>query len=294
MAYAEKKEILQALYRHMILTTNQLAIYLNYPLLTLDEIMEQLKEQGLVRSISLSFLEGNQVGFMLSAYGAKAAASLSGEEEVFRSKVNEHQQIQLERVYRTNAFFISLIRHSLVFKGEGLIEWQSNHEVAETYAHFKDLGQELAPLRPDGLGIYLIPGRGKLILHLQFDNSSENGMQLKDTLRNYGRWLSSIWLERGPVHVLFLTQNESRAKRLLECWHSLCKDPLFNKSDPMVWAISEKDWKQAGVSGALWSGVDGRGVLLKDMPVSPLPPESNLPIAGKRRKELLAIQKNQY
>jgi hypothetical protein len=291
MYYAAKKEMLITLYRYTMMTSQQLAMVLHYQLPTIYSMVVELKEKGLVRSIPLPFLRKNHVGYILTAYGAKAAASLVGEEDVFRAKVWEDDPIQLEHFYGTNAFFISLIRHSLITSGEGLLEWQSTRESAEQYAHFKESGQKISPLRPDGMGTYLLPNRGKLILHVEYDTGSENLWKLQDKLWNYGKLLPSIWNAVASVHVLFITQIDSRPKRLLELWHSLCVGPLLGKSVPKIWAISERMWDQSGVTEALWWGTDGVRIRLKDMPLLPLPPEENLPILGKQLRERSPMQK---
>ncbi|MFC4306406.1 replication-relaxation family protein [Cohnella boryungensis] len=216
MYYSAKKEILILLYRYTMLTARQLAIVMHYQVPTIYGIICELKEQGLVRSIPLPFLRKNHVGYILTGYGAKAAASLSGEEEVFRAKDWEKEPVQLEHYYGTNAFFISLIRQSLPHSGEGLLEWQSTREAAEQYAHFKESGQKSMLLRPDGIGSYLLPDRGKLVLHVEYDTGSENQWKLQDKLWMYGRVLPSVWNAVESVHVCFVTQIEARPKRLLE------------------------------------------------------------------------------
>lgn len=291
MYYAAKKEMLVALYRYTMMTSQQLATVLHYQVPTIYGIVVELKEQGLVRSIPLPFLRKNHVGYILTGYGAKAAASLVGEEDVFRAKAWEDNPVQLEHFYGTNAFFVSLIRHSLLHSGEGLLEWQSTRESAEQYAHFKESGQKLAPLRPDGMGSYLLPGRGKLILHVEYDTGSENLWKLQDKLWNYGKLLPSIWNAVESVNVLFVTQIEARPKRLLELWRSLGEGPLLCKSMPRIWAISEKEWVQSGAAEALWWGTGGERMRLKDMPVLPLPPEANLPIVGKQPRERSPMRK---
>lgn len=291
MYYAAKKELLITLYRFTMMTSQQLATILHYKLPTIYGMVVELKETGLVRSIPLPFLRKNHVGYILTAYGAKAAASLVGEEHVFRAKPWEDNPIQLEHFYGTNAFFISLIRHSLLTPGEGLLEWQSTRESAEQYAHFKESGQKLSPLRPDGMGTYLLPERGKLILHVEYDTGSENLWKLQDKLWNYGKLLLSIWNAVTSVHVLLITQIDSRPKRLLELWNSLCLGPLLGKNVPRIWAISEKTWIQNGVAEAFWLGTGGERMRLKDMPLLPLPPEVNLPILGKQLRERSPMQK---
>jgi hypothetical protein len=280
MDYTAKKEILQSLYRYMMFTTKQLAIYLHYPVSLINENVDQLIAQGLVRSMALHFLRKNQVGYILSAYGSKAAASLLGEEEVFRANISESKQ--LEHIYRSNDFFIGLIKHSLHFKDEGLIEWLSDREVIETYDRIKELKQGNLPLHPDGLGIYLIPGRGKLVFHLEYTKDYENLQQLENKLWEYGNCIPSIWDERGQINVLFISQKESLPERLIKCWYSMCDDSTLNTSNPMVWCISERDWFQTGVATAQWWGAGGKQVRLKDMPLLPLPLRENFPVIGKR------------
>jgi DNA-binding MarR family transcriptional regulator len=156
MYHTAKKEMLITIYRYTRMTSNQLAMVLHYQVPTIYGIVVELKKQGLIRSIVLPFLRKNHVGYILTAYGVKAAASLVGEEEVFRAKAFEEDPVQLEHLYGTNAFFVSLIRQSHLFTGEGLLEWQSTREAAEQYAHFKPFGQKHTPLRPDGIVSYLL------------------------------------------------------------------------------------------------------------------------------------------
>ncbi|MGG1314222.1 replication-relaxation family protein [Cohnella laeviribosi] len=285
MYEAAKKEMLATIYRYGPMTASQLATVMNYRLPTLYAMASQLSRQGLVRSIPLPFLRLNHVGYGLTAEGAKAAAMLAGEEEGFRMKAWEKHPVQLEHVYGTNAFFVSLIRHSLAHEGEGLTEWQSTREAAEQYASFKESGKKTMLLRPDGLCTYVLPGRGRLVLHLEYDTGSENQWKLQDKLWLYGRVLSAAWRAVTAVHVLFVTKIESRPKRLLRLWASLGEGPLLGRPLPNVWAISESEWNRRGVDEGLWWGPEGKRIRLKDMPLLPLSSDPDLPLLGKQARE---------
>ncbi|CAM4448862.1 replication-relaxation family protein [Paenibacillus phoenicis] len=284
MYEAAKKELLALVYRYGPMTAKQAAIVLNYRLPTLYAMASQLNRQGLIRSIPLPFLRLNHVGYGLTAQGAKTAALLAGEEDGFRSKAWEKLPMQLEHVYGTNAFFVSLIEHSLHHKGEGITEWQSTREAAEQYAHFKESGKKTMLLRPDGLCTYVLPGRGRLVLHVEYDTGSENQWKLQDKLWLYGRVLSSAWRSVAAVHVMFVTKIESRPKRLLRLWAALGEGPLLGRPLPNVWAISESEWKRKGVEEALWWGVGESRIRLKEMPLLP-PAEADLPLLGKQPRE---------
>ena len=293
MYYTGKKEILNALYRHMILTAQQLSVLLHYRVPSIYGMVMELKGQGLVRRIPLPFLRKNHVGYTLTAYGARAAATLAGEEEIFRAKAWEEDPVQLEHIFGTNAFFISLIQHSLDIAGEGLVEWLDTRETAERYVLIKDSGQKFTPLRPDGFGTYILPHRGKLVFHLEYDTGTETLWRLQDKLWNYGRILSGIWNDVESVHVLILTKVEGRSKSILKLWKSLCKGQLFGINVPQVWSIHEKVWEQNGPDSALWWGIGKDGKSLKEMNVLPFPADSNLPFLGKQIRERSPSVKNE-
>jgi len=293
MYYAAKKEMLVALYRHTMLTAQQLSLYLHYSIKTIYSMAVDLKAQGLIRSTFLPFLRHNHVGYNLTAYGARAAAGLAGDEKVYRAKAWEEDPVQMEHFFGTNAFFISLIRHSLIYDKEGLVEWLDPREAAERYAQFKENGHKAMPVKPDGFGTYLLPDCGRLVFHLEYDTGTESMWRLKDKMWNYGRLLPTIWKKVENVHVLFLTQIEGRARQLLPIWESLCKgDSFIGTPIPQVWAISEMEWKQGGVPHAKWWGVNGERVTLKEMQLLPLPPEAHLPILGKQFREPSPMQRS--
>lgn len=285
MYYAAKKEVLLSLYQHTILTPHQLAVLLNYRVPSIYGMVGELKKMGLLRSLPLPFLRDNQVGYVLSAYGAKAAAALCGEEDIVRPKAWDEDPIQLEHIYGTNEFFVSLIRTSLPIQSEGMVEWLCTRDAAERYAHFKNAGQKkYFPLRPDGYCTY-VSDRGRLILHLEYDTGSENLSRLQDKLWNYARVLTGVWSNVEAVHVLVLTKAEGRPDRILQLWETLCKKPLVGLRLPQVWAITEPEWNAGGFHQSHWLGKNEERKTLREMPVLPMPDHMPLAFLGKQPRE---------
>lgn len=285
MYYAAKKELLEMLYRHILLTADQAADLLNYSKKTVYSMASVLKGEGMLQSVFLPFLRMNHVGYALTREGAKAAARLTGDEEVFRSHGWKEAPVQLEHFYGTNAFFISLIRHSLTQTGEGLLEWLDSREAAERYVQTHAAGRKSRPVKPDGIGTYLLPGQGRLVFHLEYDTGTESTWRLKDKMWNYGRLLPTLWPRVDAVHVLFVTKIASRPGPLIDIWQALCAGSLSGMQLPNVWVIHEKEWMAKGVEAALWWGKDGQRIRLKDMPLLSPPADPNLPILGKHPRE---------
>lgn len=290
MYEAAKKELLALIYRYGPLTPKQAATILNYRLPTLYAMASQLNRRKLLQSIPLPFLRKNHVGYGLTVEGARAAALLAGEEDGFRAKAWEKHPVQLEHVYGTNAFFVSLIAHSLTHEGEGVAEWQSTREAADQYAHFKESGKKTMLLRPDGLCTYVLPGKGRLVLHVEYDTGSENQWKLQDKLWLYGRVLPAAWRQVASVHVLFVTKIEARPKRLLRLWATLVEGPLIGRSLPNVWAISESEWNRRGVEEARWWGAGETRMRLKEMPLLPLAADAEAALLGKQPREPSPMQ----
>lgn len=291
MYYAAKKEVLLVLYQHTMMTAQQLSQLLHYQIPSIYGMATELRKQGLIRSIPLPFLRKNHVGYILSSYGARAAATLSSEETIIRSKAWEEDPVQLEHIFGTNAFFISLVRHSLSSLEEGLAEWLCTRDAAERYAHFKDSGRKFYPLRPDGIGTYLVQNRrGRLILHLEYDTGTENLSRLQDKLNAYGRVLPGIWNEVEQVHVLIVTRGKGRPERILKTWESLCHGVFLGICVPQVWAIEERAWQTGGFVRAQWIGKNGEKKPLREFSVLPLAWEAQTPLLGKQRREPSPMQ----
>lgn len=285
MYYAAKKELLEMLYRHILLTADQAATLLNYSKKTLYGMASGMKGEGMLQSVFLPFLRMNHVGYALTRDGAKEAARLTGDEDVFRSNGWKAAPVQLEHFYGTNAFFIALIRHSLKQNGEGMIEWLDPREAAERYVQTHASGRKSRPVKPDGVGIYLLPGSGRLVFHLEYDTGTESTWRLKDKMWNYGRLLPTLWPSVEAVQLLFVTKIASRPKQLIDIWEALCAGSLSGMRLPQVWAVHEKEWIAGGVEGTYWYGRGGQRLRLKDMPLLPLPSDPDLPILGKRPRE---------
>ncbi|MCY9668712.1 replication-relaxation family protein [Paenibacillus alginolyticus] len=285
MYYTAKKEMMMALYRYTLLTAEQGAALLNYRIKTVYSMVAQLRAEGVIRSILLPFLRNHHVGYCLSAKGARAAASLCGDEETFRAKAWEDDPVQLEHYYGTNRFFTDLIHHSLPISGDGFMEWLDPREAADRYVQVNASGRKTRPVKPDGFGSYLRSGRGRLVFHLEYDTGTENLWRLKDKLFNYGRLLPAIWPQVEAVHVLFVTKIASRPKALLDIWEVLQKETFSGDHLPNVWAIHETEWKERGVDRALWWGSEERRLCLMDLPLLPLPPDTTAPILGKQLRE---------
>lgn len=289
MYYEAKKETLILLYRHTLLTAEQLAISLHYKPKTIYNIACELKEKGLIRTIPLPFLKRNHVGYTLTAFGARAGASLTGDETVFRAKAWEAGPVQIEHFFGTNAFFTEMIRHSLQQTQEGMLEWLDPRSAAERYVQSKPTGKATAPVKPDGFGMYVFPDCGRLAFHLEYDTGTETLWRLKDKLLHYGTLLPAIWPKVEAVHVLFVTKIESRPKTIIDMWEVLRKGTFNNDRLPSVWAISEKEWNRNGIEGTLWLGSGGQRPRLKDMPLLPLLGDQIDPLLGKQPRDLPPI-----
>ena len=291
MYYEAKKETLVMLYRHTLLTAEQLAILLHYRPKTMYNIAVELRGKGLLRSILLPFLKRNHVGYTLTAYGARAAASLVGDETVFRSKAWEEGPIQLEHFYGTNAFFIEVIRYSLNREGEGLIEWLDPRAAAERYVQQRKGKKPSAPVKPDGFGMYVFPGRGRLAFHLEYDTGTETLWRLKEKMMQYGDLLPVIWPKVERVHVLFLTRGENRTKMLMDIWEALQRGTFTGDPLPCMWIMNEQDLKEKGIGEARWMGSGGQRFPLWELPLLPQLAEETIPILGKQLREQSPIDR---
>ena len=273
------------LYRHTLLTADQAANLLNYRPKTVYGMASALKREGLLLSLFLPFLRMNHRGYTLSLEGARAASRLTGDEESFRSGNWKAAPVQLEHFFGANDFFIALIRYSLSHTGEGLLEWLDPREAAERYVQTHGSGRKSRPVKPDGMGTYLLPGRGRLVFHLEYDTGTEATWRLKEKLFQYGLLLPKLWPRVEAVNVLVVTKIASRPQQLLEMWKGLCEGSLSGIQLPNVWVIHEKEWQLKGVKEARWRGRNGQQLRFRELPVLSLPSELSLPILGKQLRE---------
>lgn len=285
MYYEAKKETLVMLYRHTLLTAEQLAILLHYQPKTMYNIAVELRRKGLLRSVLLPFLRRNHVGYTLTAYGARAAASLAGDETVFRSKGWEEGPVQLEHFYGTNAFFIGVIGYSLNREGVGLIEWLDPRAAAERYVQPRKGRKPSAPVKPDGFGMVVLPGKGRLAFHLEYDTGTETLWRLKEKMVQYGDLLPTIWPKVEQVHVLFLTRGENRTKMLVDIWEALQRGTFSGNPLPGIWVMNEQELKERGLDDACWLGSGGKRLPLWELPLLPSLAEEAVPILGKQARE---------
>ncbi|WP_144938190.1 replication-relaxation family protein [Paenibacillus sp. 32O-W] len=285
MYYEAKKETQVMLYRHTLLTAEQLALSLNYKPKTIYNIVCEMKETGVIRPIRLPFLKRNHVGYTLTAKGARGVAGLVGDETVYRAKAWETGPVQIEHFYGTNAFFTDLIRHSLSRAEEGMIEWLDPRSAAERYVQTKPSGKAAAPVKPDGFGMYRFPDHGRLAFHLEYDTGTETLWRLKDKMVHYGTLLPKIWPKVEAVHVLFVTKIESRPKTLIDIWDALRKGTFSHDRLPNVWTISESEWKHNGPGAAKWLGSGGQRRSLEEMPLLPIQTDHAGLLLGKQPRE---------
>jgi len=283
--YEAKKETLIMLYRHTLLTAEQLAVSLHYKPKTMHNITSQLHQQGLVRSIPLPFLKRNHVGYTLTAFGARGAASLVGDETIYRAKAWEAGPMQIEHYYGTNAFFADLIAASFTEPDEGLLEWLDPRSAAERYVQAQPGEKRHTPVKPDGFGMYRFADQSRLAFHLEYDTGTEPLHRLKEKLLQYGILLPTIWPKVETVHILFVTKIVGRAKLITDLWASLQKGTFQFSRLPQVWAVYEPQWKQAGLNGALWCGSEDRRMRLRDMPLLPPLADRYVSVLGKQERD---------
>ncbi len=286
MYYTAKKELLIALYRQTMLTPDQASLLLNYHIKTIYGAARHLKNEGDLGSLPLPFLREHHVGYALTVKGAKAAARLCGDEEQFRMQEWTDDPVQLEHWYGINAFFTGLIRHSLPQPDEGLAEWLGTREATDRYVMVKPSGRKARPVKPDGFGSYVFPGRGRLVFHLEYDTGTENLWRLKEKMVNYAELLPKLWPQVEAVHVLFVTKVASRPKALIEIWEVLRRDMFGGDRLPCVWTITENEWTRAGMEQAAWHGAGNQKLRLQEFPLLPLPLSSQEGfLIGKQHRE---------
>ncbi|THF74364.1 replication-relaxation family protein [Cohnella fermenti] len=287
MYYTAKKELLTVLYRYIMLTPEQVALILHYHIKTVYGAARHLKREGDLTSLPLPFRREHHVGYVLTAKGAKAAARICGEEDQYRVGEWTADPVQLEHGFGINAFFTDLIRHSLAQPGEGLSEWLGTREATDRYVQVKPSGRKARPVKPDGFGSYVFPGRGRLVFHLEYDTGTENLWRLKEKMVHYAELLPQLWPQVEAVHVLFVTKVSSRPKALIEIWEVLCRDMFGGDRLPCVWTIAENEWERAGMEQAAWQGAGGRKLPLRELPLFALPLSSQegFLLIGKQQRE---------
>lgn len=295
------EQILISLYRHSLLTQQQLSILLNYKLsyiyTTISEINREDPE--FLGSTKIPYLTRNRKTFYIKQKGAYFAAHITKEEDLYNPKNFEGPPAQIRHILSNNEFFIRLIEFSRGRGGEGLVEWLGTRDAGDRYAQFRDetTNRRRTDLRPDGYGIYLFPDKGRLFIHTELDTGTETLARIEDKMRNYVRVLQHFWGDNmDKANILFITLVNSRVKRILDIWDYLRNGPLKGQSLPSVWCTWYTDMVKLGPMANIWHGHRGDSELdeiisLADMPLMAPIYYSEEEFLGKQKNEALLEKK---
>jgi len=262
-----ESEIIFALYRYSLLTTDQLATLLHYERKTIYKAFHTLKEKDWVQSLPLGFVERNVKGWTLSKSGVEVSFGLTKE---YRPRLLKQTGIlsgQTAHLYRSNRFFTDLIACSLDRPAdEGLIDWIGMRDSGDRYAIISQTGKKTTPLRPDGIGTYRFENGSELMFHLEYDTGSEHLWVIHSKLWQYVDVLKTFWTDPSLANVLFLTRDKRRSERILELWKNL-KDDVFRRQPvPAVWTATENTLDEQGTFGSVWLGAEETVMSIRTFP----------------------------
>ncbi len=256
-----EREILLALYRYSLLTTEQLSVLLHYEQPTLYAAFRTLRQKGWTESLSLDFLPRNVKGWVLTKGGMEVAFGLTKE---YRTRLLRESSLfagQTEHLYGSNQFFIDLIRTSRALEAsEGLIDWIGMRDAGERYSITDRNGKRSTPLRPDGIGTYRFRDESEVIFHVEYDTGSEHLWVLHNKLWQYADVLKSFWADISLANVLFITRDARRSERIQTLWREMCKDAFRRQPIPAVWTATESSLASGHLFDSVWQGVEGEPV----------------------------------
>lgn len=265
-----EREMLLALYRYSLLTTEQLCILLHYELPTLYAAFRTLKQKGWSEPLSLDFLPRNVKGWVLTKGGMEVAFGLTKE---YRTRLLRESSLfagQTEHLYGCNQFFIDLIRASLTKElPEGLIDWIGMRDAGERYAVTDRNGKRSTALRPDGIGTYRFQDESEVIFHVEYDTGSEHLWVLHHKLWQYADVLKSFWADISLANVLFITRDARRSSRIRTLWRDMREDAFRRQPVPAVWTATESELASGHLFDPVWQGIDDEPISFLQFPRFP-------------------------
>lgn len=265
-----EREILLALYRYSMLTTEQLSVLLHYEQPTLYAAFRALKEKEWTEPLSLDFLPRNVKGWVLTKGGMEVAFGLTKE---YRTRLLRESSLfagQTEHLYGSNQFFIDLIRTSLAGElPEGLIDWIGMRDAGERYSVTDRNGKRSTPLRPDGIGTYRFQDESEVIFHVEYDTGSEHLWVLHNKLWQYADVLKSFWANVSLANVLFITRDTRRSSRIRTLWRDMRDDAFLRQPIPAVWTAAESEMTPEHLFDPVWQGIDEERVSFLHFPRFP-------------------------
>jgi hypothetical protein len=262
-----ENEIVLALYRYSLLTTDQLSTLLHYERKTIYKAFYTLKGKGWVQSLPLPFAERNVKGWVLSKSGMEVALGITKEHRPRLLKQTGALSGQTAHLYRSNRFFTDLIACSLAcHASEGLVDWVGMRDSGDRYPITTPTGKRTTPLRPDGIGTYRFENTSEVIVHVEYDTGSEHLWVIHGKLWAYADALKTFWSDESLANVLFVTQDARRSKRILELWKDMKEDAFRRQPTPSVWTTTENLLDEQGIFGSVWRSVEDTAVSFLDFP----------------------------
>ncbi|MHB1627880.1 MAG: replication-relaxation family protein [Bacilli bacterium] len=280
----QEQEVLLALYRYTLLTTDQLCTLLHYRPNTMYQTLSKMRKLHWTQPMRLAFLRHNVKGWALTKEGLQLAFGLTKETRSALLRQPGTPPSQAVHLYGTNRFFTNLISESLSSADEGLVEWIGMRDSGDRYSTTNAKGRRATPIRPDGIGTYRFEDGSVVTFHVEYDTGSEHAWTLYQKLWTYALHLPKFWADVGLANVLFITREEHRARRIVELWDGLLETHLKRQQTPAVWAISERRLDSEGVLGAVWSGSSGSTSRLGDFPQTDGDAYRSVTTLGKQRR----------
>lgn len=281
-----EREILLALYRYSLLTSEHLSTLLHYEQNTIYNAFHTLKQKRWLEQLPLTFVQKNVKGWTLSKDGMEVAFGLTKE---YRTHLLRRTNVaigQTAHLYGSNRFFIHLIRESRSRSAdEGLVDWIGMRDSGDRYPVFDAKGKKSTPLRPDGIGAYRFEDGRETVFHVEYDTGSEHLWVLHHKLWQYADTLKGFWDDVSLANVLFITRDINRSMRIMELWQDIRDDAFRRQPVPTVWTTTESALNENGVFASVWNGVSDDRVSFSDFPrLHGTPADSRVPL-GKQIRE---------
>ncbi|KYP79873.1 replication-relaxation family protein [Ferroacidibacillus organovorans] len=285
-----EQEMLLALYRYSMLTTDQLSTLLHYKIDTIYKTSRSLRHQEWIESQSLDFIRRNTKGWVLTRKGIEVAFGLTKEHRPYLLRQTNAAFGQAPHLFGVNRFFTDLIRHSLTRRPEeGLIDWIGMRDGGERYAIVNRKNQRTTPLRPDGIGTYRFANSSEIIFHVEYDTGSEHLWVLHGKLWKYVDVLKTFWADVTLANVLFITRDPRRSARILELWQGMRDDAFRKQPTPTVWTTTEDELSEQGTLAPVWQGLETNAVSFLDFPrLSGGNGDRSVPIGKQTREQPFA------
>ena len=261
------REIAFFLYRHQVLTTEQLELLFFSSRRMAQRRLLRLHEHRVVERFypPIRFGQGKQQAhWILGDAGVKVvAACLDVEPKVLGLSRRDEWGAHPQLVHRLelNAFVTELVRSTLVDPALGITAWWGQTGAGRRL----EMHNGRRVVAPDA-GFEFVCASGVIECYLEWDRGTETAWRLGDKVRRYEQlFRKTHYIERTPINFLFVVPSERRLRSLQQSVQGLVSERPHRMAELLMeWptvATTAPELRRDGPLGPIWRNIADEGEL---------------------------------